>query len=255
MGASSSIGAAAVLSNDAKIKIVNQLAWEHGQLTREGISADDVTGRLVLRLNDLVTLYSTASFVCPKRRFGRTEIQMPVLTLGGMRQQQTWAPPADFTPEDIKKEVQTNFEAIADRAMALGINHFETARGYGTSEIQYAPIIRKYPRDSFILHTKVCPQADTGKFRELLEKSFEQLGLTKEGDYIDLFSFHGVNKPEHLDMILREGGNLAVIKEYQSAGKIRFIGFSTHGMVNVIVDAINTGVFDYLNLHYHCCGS
>jgi len=255
MGAASSLGGCSLLSNDAKVKVVNQMAWEHSQLTREGLSDAAITARLIGRLTDLVSLYSTASYVCPRRRFGRTELQMPVLTLGGMRQQQTWSPPADFTAEDIKKEVQNNFEAIADRAMALGINHFETARGYGTSEIQYAPVIRKYPRESFILQTKVCPQADTAKFRELLEKSFEQLGLTKEGDYVDLFSFHGVNKPEHIDMVIRDGGNLSVIKEYQSAGKIRFIGFSTHGMVPTIVDAINTGIFDYCNIHLHWCGS
>lgn len=43
--------------------------------------------------------------------------------------QQTWAPKEGVTLEDINKDCQANFEKIVDRAMQLGINHFETARG------------------------------------------------------------------------------------------------------------------------------
>ena len=46
-----------------------------------------------------------------------------------MRQQQTWNPKEGTTLEDITKECQLNFQAILDRAMELGINHIETARG------------------------------------------------------------------------------------------------------------------------------
>lgn len=38
------------------------------------------------------------------------------------------------------------------------------------------------------------------------------------------------------------------MREYQRAGRIRFIGFSTHGMTPLIVKAIETGIFDYVNL-------
>ena len=137
--------------------------------------------------------------------------------------------------------------------MRLGINHFETARGYGTSELQYAPVIRKYPRESFILQTKVVPQKDAAKFRELLERSFSELGLTQEGDYVDLFSFHGVNKPCHLEWIIES--NMEIVKEFQAAGKIRHVGFSTHGMAPFITQVIETGLFSYVNLHYQWVGS
>lgn len=50
------------------------------------------------------------------------------------------------------------------------------------------------------------------------------------------------------DWIVREGGCLEVIREYQQAGRVKFIGFSTHGMTPLIVKAIETGVFDYVNL-------
>ena len=56
---------------------------------------------------------------------------------------------------------------------------------------------------------------------------------------------------EHLDWITREGGCLEVIREYQAQGKIKWVGFSSHGSTDVITKAIETGIFDYVNLHYH----
>ena len=63
------------------------------------------------------------------RRFGRTGIQVSVLSCGGMRAQQSWQ-----RGRPVSDENQRNFDAIVSRALAVGINHFETARGYGTSE-------------------------------------------------------------------------------------------------------------------------
>lgn len=256
MGAQlSNHGSGKQLSNDAKVKIYNQLTFESENLIKNGIPDNEVVRIISQRHSDLVKLYLIEEFSCPKVRFGRTGLQMPILTLGGMRQQQTWSPKDGTTLEDINKDVQKNFEQIADRAMAMGINHFETARGYGTSELQYAPIIRKYERSSFILQTKVAPKQDTAEFRKVLEKSFSELALTDANDFVDLFSFHGINRPEHLQWIMQSGGNMEVVREYQAAGKIRFVGFSTHGMTPLIVEAIETDLFDYVNLHYHFCGS
>jgi len=178
---------------------------------------------------------------------------MPVLSLGGMRQQESWNPKEGTKLEDINKEVQKNFEKIVERSMQLGINHFETARGYGTSELQYGPILKKYSRESYILQTKVVPNKDPQSFRQMLAKSFEELQLNDPAGYVDLFSFHGVNKPCHLEWI--KEGCYSVVQEYVAAGKIKHVGFSTHGMAPFIVQAIETGLFSYVNLHYHWCGS
>jgi predicted aldo/keto reductase-like oxidoreductase len=64
------------------------------------------------------------------RRFGKTELQMPVLTCGGMRYQFKWQ---DVPPGEIPSDNQTNLEKTIRRAVDLGITHIETARGYGTS--------------------------------------------------------------------------------------------------------------------------
>ncbi len=52
-------------------------------------------------------------------RFGRTELQMPILTLGGMRLQETWTPKDGTTIDMINKECQANFEATVARALEV----------------------------------------------------------------------------------------------------------------------------------------
>ena len=90
------------------------------------------------------------------RRFGRTDLAMPVFSCGGMRYQFKWQ---DVEPEDIPRENQENIEAIIHRAVELGINHIETARGYGTSEMQLGHVLPKLPREKIIVQTKVKPCA------------------------------------------------------------------------------------------------
>jgi predicted aldo/keto reductase-like oxidoreductase len=89
------------------------------------------------------------------RRFGRTEIQMPVISVGGMRFQTSWK-----REDKIKSESIENLEKIIAHAVELGLNHFETAHGYGTSEEELGPLLGKYDRDSLILQTKCEPRED-----------------------------------------------------------------------------------------------
>jgi len=178
------------------------------------------------------------------RRFGRTELQMPVFTCGGMRYQHKWT---DEQMESIPADNQENLERTVRRALELGINHIETARGYGTSEIQLGQFLPKLPRDKMMVQTKVSPEASTEAFLANFEKSMRYLGL----DYVDLFALHGINNEEVLDQALRKGGCLEAARELQRQGRVRFIGFASHGPTDIIVRAIETGEFDYVNLHWY----
>lgn len=178
------------------------------------------------------------------KRFGRTELQMPLFSCGGMRYQYKWQ---DVIPEEIPLNNQENLEAIIYRAVELGINHIETARGYGTSEMQLGKILPLFPREQLIVQTKVSPVPDPQEFRKTFERSLAYLQL----DYVDLFALHGINNAEIWDFSIREGGCLEVAKQLQSEGKIRFIGFSTHAPLEIILQAINTNQFDYVNLHWY----
>ncbi|BCL38377.1 oxidoreductase [Nostoc sp. MS1] len=161
-----------------------------------------------------------------------------------MRYQHKWQ---DVSYSDIPADNQANLEATINRAVELGINHIETARGYGSSEMQLGKILPKFPREKLIVQTKVSPVADAKEFRNTFEQSLSYLQL----DYVDLLGLHGINNAELLDYSVRPGGCLDVVRQLQAEGKVRFVGFSTHGATDVIVKAINTNQFDYVNLHWY----
>lgn len=178
------------------------------------------------------------------RRFGRTELQMPVFSCGGMRYQYKWQ---DLAQWEIPEENQANLEATIHRSIELGINHIETARHYGSSEIQLGKIIPKLSREQIIVQTKVPPTANAKDFEKEFTQSLNYLQI----DYLDLLGIHGINNAEILAYCLQPGGCLDVAKKLQLQGKVRFIGFSTHGSTNIILKTINTNQFDYINLHWY----
>ncbi|MEC4991039.1 MAG: aldo/keto reductase [Oscillatoria sp. PMC 1068.18] len=178
------------------------------------------------------------------RRFGRTELQIPVFSCGGMRYQFQWKDVPHWT---IPKKNQRNIEATINRALEVGINHIETARGYGTSELQLGRVLPNLPREKLIVQTKVSPNADPKKFRQTFDKSLAFLKL----DYVDLLGFHGINTEELLAYTVKPGGCLEVARQLQKEGKVRFVGFSTHGATDIIVKTISTNEFDYVNLHWY----
>ncbi len=178
------------------------------------------------------------------RRFGRTELLLPVISCGGMRYQFKWQ---DAPAQDIPRESQENLEAAVHRALELGINHIETARGYGTSEMQLGHILPSLPRNEIIVQTKVGPKATAAEFLQTFETSMKYLRL----DYLDLFALHGINNRELLEWSLNKDGCLAAARKLQREGRVRHVGFSTHGTTDVILETINSGEFDYVNLHWY----
>lgn len=151
--------------------------------------------------------------------------------------------PAWLIPQDN----QRNLEATIRRSIELGINHIETARGYGTSEMQLGKILPKLPREQLIVQTKISPKSDAKEFRRQFEQSLKFLNL----DYVDLLGVHGINTPQLLQDSIRLGGCMDVARQLQAQGKVRFIGFSTHGATDVIIKTIETDQFDYVNLHWY----
>lgn len=181
------------------------------------------------------------------RRFGRTEIEMPVFSCGGMRYQHKWD---DVPLSDVPAEGQANLQATIRRAVELGINHIETARGYGSSERQLGEVLPRFPRNSLIVQTKLAPHQDAAEFVRQFTDSIGRLRL----DYVDLLGLHGINSHEQLWWAIRPNGCLAAARELVKAGKVRHVGFSTHGSLDMILAAIRheaDGGFDYINLHWY----
>lgn len=169
---------------------------------------------------------------------------MPVFSCGGMRYQYKWQ---DVPEQEIPSDNQANLEATIRRSLEIGIHHIETARGYGTSELQLGKILPTLPREKLIVQTKVSPVASATEFQRTVELSLSNLRL----DYVDLLGLHGINTPELLNYSIGAGGCLEVARKLQAQGKVRFIGFSTHGPTDLILQLIATHQFDYINLHWY----
>src|SRR5437773_11413499 len=131
------------------------------------------------------------------RRFGRTELQMPVFSCGGMRYQFKWQ---DVEPGQVPRENQENLEATIRRALELGINHIETARGYGSSEMQLGNILPRLPRDRIIVQTKIAPHKNPENILKAFQTSLKYLRL----EYVDLLALHGINQRQLLELSLRK---------------------------------------------------
>lgn len=181
------------------------------------------------------------------RRFGRTELRMPVFSCGGMRYQYRWQ---DVPLAEIPAENQANLEATIRRSIDLGINHIETARGYGSSERQLGQILPKLDRNEIIVQTKVAPHRDPKIFIHQVHESLERLQL----ETVDLLGLHGINTHQQLWWAIRPGGCLAAARQLVKEGKVGHVGFSTHAALDVILAAIEhneDGGFDYVNLHWY----
>ncbi|AFZ35465.1 aldo/keto reductase [Stanieria cyanosphaera PCC 7437] len=166
------------------------------------------------------------------RRFGKTNLNLSVFSLGTMRCLES--------AEVVQKTIAT--------AIELGINHLETAKAYGKSEEYLGLALQSLalPRNQFYLTTKLPPTPKQAQIQEWLDQSLTRLKL----DYLDCLAIHGINTWEHLDWVQSEGCLLA-IQEAISQGKVRYLGFSTHGSLELILAAIKTNLFDFVNLHYY----
>ena len=165
----------------------------------------------------------------PKVRFGKTELDMPIVSLGCMRFQQQWGDKVSNI-NMVHSDCQDNLVAILKQSLALGITHIETARAYGSSELQLGVALKQLfmtgqaKREDFIIQTKVNANPDTQKFRSTLEASFKNLQV----DRVELFAFHGFNGDFQWDWVFGGEDNCwNVIQEYKAAGKIGHVGFST----------------------------
>jgi len=168
------------------------------------------------------------------RRFGKTNLPLSVFSLGTMR---CLASPAVATE-------------TVQRAIALGINHLETAQGYGNSERYLGEALRSglpLGRSQLYLTTKIPPTPDADAMARAIDASLQRLGV----DYLDALAIHGINTWEHLDWVTAPQGCMQAVDAAVKDGRIRHVGFSSHGWLEVIQAAIATDQFEFVNLHYY----
>ncbi len=163
----------------------------------------------------------------PIRPFGRSGIQVPILSLGGMF------------------DIPSN-QTLLKQAIRWGVTYWDTAHSYGggRSEEGIGRYFSRYPehREKIFLVTKSTRRDPKGLSRELAD-SLERM----QTDYIDLFFVHAIRDIAVMDSDIRDWA-----KEQKAAGNIRLMGFSTHSnMEACLVGAARLGWIDGIMMTYN----
>ena len=141
-------------------------------------------------------------------------------------------------------------EAMLDRAYRNGVRYFDTAYPYheGKSEPFVGRALAKYPRESFLLATKLPMWAVQS--REDAERIFHEQ-LSRLGvEYVDFYLFHALRRETWENGVV--GLNLIpMFEEYQRKGLIRHLGFSFHDTYEVFSDILHYRKWDFCQIQYN----
>jgi aryl-alcohol dehydrogenase-like predicted oxidoreductase len=119
---------------------------------------------------------------------------------------------------------QERAEATLARVDEWGINHIDTAAGYGASEERLRPWLGEHRRDVF-LATKTMERSGDAARAEL-ERSLERMGV----DHVDLIQLHNLVEDEDFDMAFASGGAVAALSAARDEGLVSHIGVTGHGL-------------------------
>lgn len=118
-------------------------------------------------------------------------------------------------------------EKVADQTLEVllkyGVNHIDTASGYGDSELRIAKWLKQEP-GRFFLATKGDKRDEQGA-REEIHRSLDRLGV----DHVDLWQIHSIADPIEWDQALSPGGALDAALTAREEGLLKFIGITGHG--------------------------
>lgn len=144
------------------------------------------------------------------------DIELSRLGMGNMRLPVHSDQPG--TPIDRAKA-----QEIIDYAMAHGVNYYDTAYVYhsGESEKFLGEALKKYSRESYYLATKFLIMANPD-YKAVFEEQLQRL----QTDYIDFYLIHALSDNTCQKYI--DSGCIEYFLEQQKAGRIKYLGFSSH---------------------------
>ncbi len=160
----------------------------------------------------------------PKRRLGKTGIDVTILGLGGEGILRTFG---------YDKEAYT----LINRALDLGINYCESARAYSGSESYYGRALNERRQDIFL--TSKSHARDRQGALAHLQETLKNLNT----DHIDLWQVHDVRTDEDIEEIFGPGGAIEAFADAKEKGMARFIGVTGHENPGIISRCMT--VFDF----------
>lgn len=172
------------------------------------------------------------------RQYRDTDVKVSLLGMGCMR-----LPKVDPEKEDIDYK---KAQEIIDYAYANGVNYFDTAYGYhgGQSELFVGQALKKYPRESFFLASKMpiwCV-----KEKGDVERIFNEQLQRCQTEYFDFYLFHSQNAANFQKC--QEFGVYEFLSQMKAEGKIRRLGFSFHDTPEVLRHICDTYPWDFAQI-------
>jgi aryl-alcohol dehydrogenase-like predicted oxidoreductase len=161
----------------------------------------------------------------PKRRLGKTGVDVTIMGLGGEGVLRTYG-------------YEKDAHALINRAIDLGIGYFESARAYSGSEAYYGSALSARRNDIF-LTSKSHARDRKGALTHLHETL-----KNMKTDHLDLWQVHDVRTLEDIQTIFGPGGAIEAFVEAKEKGMTRFIGVTGHHDPAIIRQCINTFDFD-----------
>ncbi len=136
----------------------------------------------------------------------------------------------------------TSDASVIERAADLGVNYFDTARGYqhGNNERMVGAALKAKRKDIYL--SSKSGAGDKQHALKDLDTSLRELGT----DYLDIWYLHGKDTPEEVTDDLIEAQRVA-----KRQGKIRFAGVSTHSARRVIPFLVARGSLDVVLVTYN----
>jgi len=173
-----------------------------------------------------------AATAIPHRTLGKTGASVSILAFGcGSRFLM-------YKPEEAS--------GVLEKALALGINYFDTAVDYGNgeSETRVGRVMATRRKDVF-LATKVPARART---RDLALKEVEQSLKRLQTDHVDLLHLHSLTTDEDLAKIEAPDGALKALYELRDQKVARHIGMTSHTDGTVMAKAITRNDLDCVQM-------
>ncbi len=163
------------------------------------------------------------------RRLGRTSLEVSLIGFGGIPIMR------------VSRDVAT--QAII-RALELGINFIDTARGYGDSEAKIGAALKRAKAKPII--ASKSPKRDRSGMLSDFAQSQRELGM----DYIDIYQIHCVNKFDEYEKAMGKDGAYGALERLRGEGRIGFIGMTSHNL-EIIREAILSEKFDTIQILFN----
>ena len=171
-----------------------------------------------------------------KRNLGKLGIDVSLLGFGCMR----------FPTTKEGKIDEAEAEKMLDYAISKGVNYIDTAYPYhnGESEPFVGKVLKKYPRDSFYLATKLPVWAVNTL--EDVDRIFEEQLERLQTDHVDFYLMHAMNRGSWEKMV--SIGCVEHLEKKKAAGQIKYLGFSFHDGYEAFEEILNYRDWDFAQI-------